>query len=390
VRGVTLLGATGSIGRSTLDVLRRHDDRFKLVAVAAGSRALDLAAIVGEFRPGHAALASASADGIDRLRAACAATGTRLGIGPSAVRDLGALPEGDVVLAAIVGAAGLPATAAAVARGAVVALANKESLVVAGEALTALAARSGATLLPVDSEHAAIHQCLRSGERSEVRRLILTASGGPFRQLDAAKFASITVEQALAHPTWRMGGKITIDSATLMNKGLEIIEARWLFGFGEERIDVVIHPQSIVHSLVEFRDGNVLAQLSRPDMREPIRYCLGWPERLEADTPQLDLPSVSPLTFEPPDTQRFPCLDLARQALRRGGGAPAVLNAANEIAVAAFLAERLPFTGISEVVASALERAGSVEAGSLEAAIEADAVGRRLASEMLAEVGGAA
>jgi 1-deoxy-D-xylulose-5-phosphate reductoisomerase len=390
VRGVTLLGATGSIGRSTLDVLRRHADRFRLVAVASGSRAAALGAVVEEFRPTHAAIASEEAEGMERLRATCASAGTQLGVGPHAVRDLGCLPEGDVVVAAIVGAAGLPATAEAVRRGAVVALANKESLVVAGEALTAMAARSGATLLPVDSEHAAIHQCLRAGARGEVRRLILTASGGPFRKLDAAAFASITVEAALAHPTWRMGGKITIDSATLMNKGLEIIEARWLFDVPEERIDVVIHPQSIVHSLVEFRDGNVLAQLSKPDMREPIRYCLGWPERLDADTPPLDLPSVAPLTFEPPDTRRFPCLDLARQALRQGGGAPAVLNAANEIAVAAFLAGRLPFTGIPAIVSSALEQAGDVEAGTLEAAIDADAQGRRLATEMLATVGGVA
>jgi 1-deoxy-D-xylulose-5-phosphate reductoisomerase len=382
-RGVTLLGATGSVGGSTLDVLRCHADRFRLVAVAGGSRASELAAVVREFRPELAALATEHAV-TPELREACAAAGTRLTAGADAVRDAGAHPSGDVVVAAIVGAAGLPATAAAVERGAILALANKESLVVAGQALTTIAARTGARLLPVDSEHAAIHQCLRSGAREEVRRLVLTASGGPFRDRPAGTFGDITVEQALAHPTWRMGSKISIDSATLMNKGLEVIEARWLFGFGEESIDVVIHPQSIVHSLVEFRDGSVIAQLSRPDMRDPVRYCLGWPERLDAPVAPLDLAAVSPLTFEPPDTTRFPCLSLARQALRAGGAAPAVLNAANEVAVAAFLDRRLAFTAIPELIDETLQRLPSLPAGDLEQALAADAEARRVGADLLA------
>jgi 1-deoxy-D-xylulose-5-phosphate reductoisomerase len=383
VRGVTLLGATGSVGTSTLDVLRCHADRFRLVAVAAGSKSRELAAIVREMRPELVALADESA-ACDELRAACRETGAELGLGAEAVRGAGAHASGDVVVAAIVGAAGLPATAEAVARGAILALANKESLVVAGEALTTLAARTGARLLPVDSEHAAIHQCLRSGAPGEVRRLILTASGGPFRTRPAGTFGGITVEQALAHPTWRMGAKITIDSATLMNKGLEIIEARWLFGFPEDRIDVVVHPQSIVHSAVEFRDGSVMAQLSRPDMRDPVRYCLGWPERLEAPVAPLDLPAVSPLTFEPPDSERFPCLPLARRALREGGAAPAVLNAANEVAVAAFLDRRLPFTGIPEIIAATMDRLPGMPAGDLDSALAADAAARREASALVA------
>ena len=379
MRGVTLLGATGSVGGSTLDVLRSHADRFRLVAVAAGSKARELAAVVREMVPEYAALADEAA-ATDELREACRRAGTTLGLGSEAVREAGAHGSGDVVVAAIVGAAGLPATAEAVKRGAIVALANKESLVVAGQALTTLASTTGAKLLPVDSEHAAIHQCLRAGERSEVRRLVLTASGGPFRTRPAGTFGDITIEEALAHPTWRMGAKITIDSATLMNKGLEIVEARWLFGFPEERIDVVVHPQSIVHSLVEFRDGSVIAQLSRPDMRDPVRYCLGWPERLEAPVAPLDLPAVSPLTFEPPDHERFPCLPLARRALREGGAAPAVLNAANEIAVAAFLAGRIPFPGIPRIIEATLDRLPGLPATTLESALHADGEARRVAS----------
>ncbi len=378
-RGVTLLGATGSVGTSALDVLRHHADRFRLAGVAAGARAAELAAIVREFRPDVAALADERADA-SALAAACAETGTRLVRGAAGVVEAAADPAGDVVIAAIVGAAGLPATARAASRGAVVALANKESLVVAGEALTSLAAASGANLLPVDSEHAAIHQCLRAGSRSEVRRLVLTASGGPFRGRSAASLRDVTIEQALAHPTWRMGAKISIDSATLMNKGLEVIEARWLFGFPEEQVDVVIHPQSIVHSLVEFRDGSVIAQLSRPDMRDPLRYCLGWPDRLDAPVAPLDLAAVSPLTFERPDAEAFPCLPLARQALRAGGAATAVLNAANEVAVAAFLAGGLRFTAIPAIIEHALEAAGSMPASSLEDALAADARAREIAS----------
>ena len=383
MRGVTLLGATGSVGGSTLDVLRAHRDLFRLEAVAAGRRADDLARIVAEHRPHLAALADDAAV-TDGLRAACRDAGTRLVAGADSPIEAAMSPGGDVVVAAIVGAAGLPATAAAVRRGAVVALANKESLVVAGEALTAMASASGATLLPVDSEHAALHQCLRAGRREEVRRLVLTASGGPFRTRAAGTFDRITVEEALAHPTWRMGAKITIDSATLLNKGLELIEARWLFGFGAERLDVVLHPQSIVHSLVEFRDGSVVAQLSKPDMRDPVRYCLGWPERLSADVAPLDLAGVSPLVFERPDESRFPALRLAREALVAGGAAPAVLNAANEVAVEAFLAGRIPFTAIPELIEEALPASAGLPVATVEDALRADAAGRGIARERMA------
>ena len=385
MKGVTVLGATGSVGRSTLDVIACHPDELEVVALAAGSRAAELAQAVARHRPRLAALADAGAVTTE-LRAACAAASCELVAGPEAAVAAAGLPEADVVVAAIVGAAGLPATAEAVRRGAVVALANKESLVVAGEALTALAALSGATLLPVDSEHAALHQCLRAGKASEVRRLLLTASGGPFRSRPAGTFGSITVEEALAHPTWRMGPKITIDSATLMNKGLEVIEARWLFGFSSDRIDVVVHPQSIVHSLVEYCDGSVLAQLSVPDMRDPVRYCLGWPARLESPAPPLDLAAVSPLSFEPPDTLRFPALRLAREALVAGGAAPAVLNAANEIAVEAFLAGRIPFTAMAVIVEETLRTASDVRAKELDEALDADRHGRAVAREKLRAV----
>lgn len=382
MRGVTLLGATGSVGTSTLDVLRSHQGLYRLEAVAAGSKADVLAGIVTEFRPRVAALAAEAAV-TAALRIACRDAGTELLLGSDAATDAAALPGGGIVVAAIVGAAGLPATAAAIRRGATVALANKEALVVGGEALTRLATSAGATLLPVDSEHAALHQCLRSGRVEEVRRLILTASGGPFRQHSAERLASVTVEEALNHPTWKMGGKISIDSSTLMNKGLELIEARWLFGLGSDRLDVVVHPQSIVHSLVEFRDGSVLAQLSRPDMRDPVRYCLNWPDRLEAPVASLDLAAISPLTFEPPDEGRFPALRLARVALEAGGAAPAVLNAANEVAVAAFLERRIGFTDIPRIIEACLPACARFGVETLESALATDREARILATEQL-------
>jgi 1-deoxy-D-xylulose-5-phosphate reductoisomerase len=384
VRRVSILGCTGSVGSQTLEVIRAHPGAFEVVALSANSRSSELAAAVTEFKPELAALGDPTC-GTAELRQACRDAGTELMLGAEGVESVGAHADGEVVLAAIVGAAGLPGTAAAVERGAVVALANKESLVVAGEALTRRAAETGATLLPVDSEHAAIHQCLRAGRDDEVRRLVLTASGGPFRTRPAETFDAITREEALDHPTWTMGAKITIDSATIMNKGLEIIEASWLFGTSEERIDVVLHPQSIVHSLVEFRDGSVIAQLSLPDMRDPIRYCLTWPERWEAPVAPLDLASVSPLTFEEPDEVKFPCLRLAREALAAGGGAPAVLNAANEVAVAAFLDGRLSFTGIARLVEETLASVGSPPASSLAEALEADRLGRETAERALTD-----
>lgn len=378
-RGVAVLGSTGSVGMQALDVVNAHAERLEVVALAAHRRADVLARQVDAFRPALAALADPLAVTSD-LRAACEAAGTRLATGPEATVEVALLEGGDVVLAAIVGAAGLPATAAAVGRGATVALANKEALVVAGRALTDLAARTGASLLPVDSEHAAVHQCLRAGGRDEVRRLVLTASGGPFRTRPAETFDSITVEEALRHPTWDMGAKITIDSATIMNKGLEVMEARWLFGIEERAIDVVFHPQSVVHSLVEFRDGSVMAQLGPTDMRDPIRYCLSHPERWDVPGAPFDLAASSPLQFEEPDTEKFPCLRLAREALRAGGGAPAVLNAANEVAVAAFLERRISFPDIARVIEHALHAVPDRPALTLDEALAADGAGRSAAT----------
>ncbi|MEM7247348.1 MAG: 1-deoxy-D-xylulose-5-phosphate reductoisomerase [Acidobacteriota bacterium] len=369
MRRVTILGATGSVGQAALDVVASHPDRLSVFGLLAHRRAAELAAAVRVSSPRLVGLVDAAAAD-DDLRAACSEVGAELVLGDEASVTLAAASEADTVVAAIVGAAGLPATAAAVERGARVALANKESLVVAGEHLTARAAATGAELLPVDSEHAAVHQCLRSGRNDELRRVILTASGGPFRQRPADTFADITVEDALKHPTWTMGAKITIDSATLMNKGLELIEARWLFDLRADQLDVVVHPDSIVHSLVEFHDGSLIAQLNHPDMRDPLRYCLGHPERWEApEAPGLDLAALGRLEFAAPDEERFPCLRLARQALAAGGAAPAVLNAANEVAVAAFLDRRLAFTEIATLVEDCLPLAADLDCRDLSAAL---------------------
>src|SRR2546425_7685797 len=376
---LTVLGATGSIGASTLDVVARHPDRYRVLALTAHAAAEPLLALCRSRRPRYAVL---SGVGEDRdLQKRFSETGTELLFGAGALEEVVTHDDCQAVMASIVGAAGLPATLAAAAAGKRVLLANKEALVMAGPLFMRAAHEAGAKLLPIDSEHNAVFQCLSGNPLRSVRRIVLTASGGPFRALPLDGLDGVTPEQACAHPNWVMGRKISVDSATMMNKGLEVIEARWLFDVPPERIEVVIHPQSIVHSLVEYVDGSVIAQLSNPDMRVPIAHALGYPERIESGAPPLDLVSMKSLTFERPDHQRFPCLQLAYEALRAGGTAPAVLNAANEIAVEAFLAGRLPFTAIPRVIEGTLQSIGSTQAESLSQILEADAAARRKAGE---------
>ena len=390
--GVAILGATGTIGEHTLDVIARHPERFRAVALGARRDVGKLLAQCERFRPDYAALAEpqAAAD----LERALRQRGlpTRVLAGPGALEHIAALPEAPAVMAGIVGAAGLASTLAAARAGQRLMIANKESLVKAGPMLLAQARASGAMLLPIDSEHNAIFQCLPPGlapgcEPPGVRRILLTASGGPFLDWSAEQLATATPAQACKHPKWVMGRKISVDSATLMNKGLEVIEARILFGLAADRIDVVVHRQSLVHSLVEYVDGSLLAQLGSPDMRTPIAYALGWPERIDSGVQSLDLAQVGSLQFEPPDTVRFPCLSLAREAARVGGLAPAVLNAANEVAVAAFLEGRLNFCGISQVIETVVGAGPSGTATDLDSVLAADAVARERAVREVARLG---
>ena len=390
--GVAILGATGTIGENTLDVIARHPERFRAVALGARRDVGKLLAQCERFRPDYAALAEpeAAAD----LERALRERGlpTRVLAGPGALEHIAALPEAPAVMAGIVGAAGLASTLAAARAGQRLMIANKESLVMAGPLLLAQARASGAMLLPIDSEHNAIFQCLPPGlapgcEPPGVRRILLTASGGPFLDWSAEQLATATPAQACKHPKWVMGRKISVDSATLMNKGLEVIEARILFGLAADRIDVVVHRQSLVHSLVEYVDGSLLAQLGSPDMRTPIAYALGWPERIDSGVQSLDLAQVGSLQFEPPDTVRFPCLSLAREAARVGGLAPAVLNAANEVAVAAFLEGRLNFCGISQVIETVVGAGPSGTATDLDSVLAADAVARERAVHEVARLG---
>lgn len=354
MRYVTLLGATGSIGVSCLDVLREYRSEFGVYALVAHRRWELLAAQCREFQPEIAVIADASLAGqVDRQQFPA---NTRLLFGPDAICEVAAAASVQIVVSAIVGAAGLAGTWAAVAAGKRVAIANKETLVIAGPLITALAQQTKAELLPVDSEHSAIFQCLQAGRRSEVKQLILTASGGPFRGYRREQLEAVTVEQALHHPTWTMGPKITVDSATMMNKGLEVIEARWLFGFPVEQISVVIHPQSIVHSLVEYVDGAVIAQLSPPDMKLPIQYALSYPARWPGTSPVMDWSQRYSLEFMPPDLDLFAALRLSYDAARRGGTAGAVLNAANEVAVARFLAGDLAFLDVPRACQAVLEQ----------------------------------
>ena len=390
--GVAILGATGTIGEHTLDVIARHPERFRAVALGARRDVGKLLAQCERFRPDYAALAEpqAAAD----LERALRQRGlpTRVLAGPGALEHIAALPEAPAVMAGIVGAAGLASTLAAARAGQRLMIANKETLVMAGPLLLAQARASGAMLLPIDSEHNAIFQCLPPGlapgcEPPGVRRILLTASGGPFLDWSAEQLATAMPAQACKHPKWVMGRKISVDSATLMNKGLEVIEARILFGLAADRIDVVVHRQSLVHSLVEYVDGSLLAQLGSPDMRTPIAYALGWPERIDSGVQSLDLAQVGSLQFEPPDTVRFPCLSLAREAARVGGLAPAVLNAANEVAVAAFLEGRLNFCGISQVIETVVGAGPSGTATDLDSVLAADAVARERAVHEVARLG---
>jgi len=383
---LTILGATGSIGVSTLDVVARHPERFEIVALT-GHRRLDvLAEQCRRFKPRYAVVGSN--DDAGRLAATLADIGTEVLAGPEALCRVASLPEVDAVMAAIVGAAGLPPTLAAATAGKRVLLANKEALVMAGSVFMNAVKTAGATLLPIDSEHNAVFQSLPadfSGDlaRHGVRRILLTASGGPFRKTPAAELANVTPDQACAHPNWSMGRKISVDSATMMNKGLEVIEARWLFDATPDQIDVVIHPQSVIHSLVQYVDGSVLAQLGNPDMRTPIAHALAYPERIDAGVAPLDLFAVGQLNFERPDLERFPCLALAYRALRAGGNQPAVLNAANEIAVEAFLEGRLAFQRIAAVIAATLDAVPVAPAADLAAVLAADAAARVAARALL-------
>ncbi|MGD9951355.1 MAG: 1-deoxy-D-xylulose-5-phosphate reductoisomerase [Burkholderiales bacterium] len=385
-RGLVVLGATGSIGASTLDVVARHRDRYRVHALTAHVAAEELLVLCTRHGAREAVLSGLPEDASLRRRFAEAGCGLRFGA--RALEEIVQAPPCDVVMAAIVGAAGLSATLAAARAGRRLLLANKEALVMAGPLFMEAARRAHCVLLPIDSEHNAVFQCLPlDGAGITLRgvsRILLTASGGPFRALPKERLAAVTPDEACAHPNWVMGRKISVDSATMMNKGLEVIEAHWLFGLPAERIEVVIHPQSVVHSLVEYRDGSVIAQLSHPDMRVPIAHALGFPDRIESGARRLDLGALGQLSFEPPDHGRFPCLELAYQALRAGGTAPATLNAANEIAVQSFLAGGLRFTAIAPVIEDTLARAGTEAAGSLEQILAADALARRLAVEAVA------
>ncbi len=380
MKNVSVLGSTGSIGRSALDVIEAFPDRYRVVALAAGRSVEKLAGQIARHRPELAAVAGR--EEARRLQALLpAGISTRIVTGREGLEEAAAHEKADVVVGGLVGALGLRSAYAAAAAGKRLALANKETLVLAGELILSVAAKSGAEIVPVDSEHCAIHQALRCGEKNEVERLVLTASGGPFRQRDLLSFDTITVEHALAHPTWKMGPKITVDSATMMNKGLEIIEAHFLFGLPSEKIAVVIHPQSIVHSFVEFVDGSYLAQLGRNDMKFPILYALSYPERVRNDFGRLDLTEVGRLEFFDMEPGRYPAVGLARAALADGGGMPAVVNAANEIAVEAFLAGKISFPGIVRVVSETASAAGRVRSpGSLEEAEEIDSMARRKAA----------
>jgi len=388
MRGLVVLGSTGTIGENTLAVAAAHPQRFRVVALAARGSDELLFAQCERHRPDVVALLDAAAAARLAARLRGAGLPTRVLAGADALTAVATLPEAELVMAAIVGAAGLAPTLAAVAAGKQVLLANKEALVLAGPLLIDAARRSGAGILPIDSEHNAVFQCLlpRGVDAAPpgVRRILLTASGGPFLRARREELAVATPEQAIAHPNWRMGPKISVDSATLMNKGLELIEACHLFAVEPARVAVVIHPQSIVHSLVEFEDGSLLAQLSHPDMRVPIAHALGWPDRIASGAPWLDLVQVGRLSFEAPDLERFPCLALAAEAARAGGTAPAVLNAANEVAVAAFLGRRLNFAGIAGVIESVLQQHETRPVTTLGDALAADAWARARAADLLA------
>lgn len=389
VQQVTVLGATGSIGLSTLDVIARHPERYQVFALTGFSRLAQLQALCLQHRPRYAVVPDSDSARTLQVELRAAGLVTEVLVGEEGLCSVSADAAVDCVMAAIVGAAGLKPTLAAVKAGKKVLLANKEALVMSGALFMQAVRESGATLLPIDSEHNAIFQCLpgdyaRGLQAVGVRRVLLTASGGPFRQTPLAELERVTPEQACAHPNWSMGRKISVDSASMMNKGLEMIEACWLFDARPEQIEVVIHRQSVIHSLVDYVDGSVLAQLGNPDMRTPIAHALAWPERIESGVSPLDLFAVGRLDFERPDEQRFPCLRLAREAAQVGGSAPAMLNAANEVAVEAFLQRRIRFTDIAGMIESVLNAQPSQAVEALDAVFEADARARELAGQWLA------
>ena len=393
MKTLSVLGSTGSIGTNTLDVVRRNRERYRVFALAAGHNAGLLASQILEFRPQAAVLATS--DGLDRLCERLADLGMPRGEWPELLSGdaarvaIATAPEVDVVISAIVGVAGLEATYEAVVHGKRVGLANKEVLVSGGKIVMEAVRQYGAELVPVDSEHNGAHQCLRAGNRGQVSRLILTASGGPFRNTPAEALAEVTPAQALNHPTWRMGNRITIDCATLMNKGFEVIEACWLFDFSPSQVDVVVHPQSTVHAMIEYTDGSVLAQISATDMRMPIQYALTYPERCEAPAPKIDWREARKWEFLPPDFDKFPLLRLAYRCMEAGGAATCVLNAADEIAVEAFLEGRLAFPAIYEVVAETLARMPARAPRTVAEILEIDGEARILARELAAARAGA-
>jgi 1-deoxy-D-xylulose-5-phosphate reductoisomerase len=387
MKRITLLGATGSIGLRTLDLVSSFPEEFSVVGLAArGSNVERLADMCQKYQP--RAVALLEADSRDRLARLLSPPRPELLAGAEGLEALARDVDADIVVSALVGGAGLLPTMAAILAGRTLALANKETLVMAGALMTAAARARGVKLLPVDSEHSAVFQCLHGHSRADVHRILLTASGGPFRETPKARLATVTVEDALQHPTWKMGAKITIDSATLMNKGLEIIEARWLFDLAPDQVQVVVHPQSIIHSMVEYIDGSVIAQLGVADMGVPILYALTYPERRPTPAARLDLVRVGQLTFHEPDHDKFPCLRLARAALEAGGAAPVVLNAANEVAVAAFLDRRVRFTEIAELIEQALEQAPAGPLASIEACVAIDAETRRAVQRSVEGRGG--
>ena len=386
MKSVCVLGATGSIGRSTLDVVARQRDRFRVVALTANTDVDGMVRLCGAHRPDWAVMVDADAAQLLELRLLETQPDVRVLCGVDGLETVAAMEQTDYVMAAIVGAAGLLPSLAAVRAGKRVLLANKEALVMAGKLFMDEVARGGAELLPIDSEHNAIFQCMppafeRDLAQVGVRRILLTASGGPFRDRPLSSLRQVSPEEACAHPNWDMGRKISVDSATMMNKGLEVIEACWLFHTTPDRVQVVVHPQSVVHSMVEYIDGSVLAQLGNPDMRTPIAYALGWPERIASGVSGLDMFAVRQLEFSPPDTSRFPCLELARAAARAGGTTPAILNAANEVAVQAFLESRLGFTDIAPVIERCLAKVPAHDADDLATILLDDGAARTAAGQ---------
>jgi 1-deoxy-D-xylulose-5-phosphate reductoisomerase len=388
MKTISILGCTGSIGRQTLAVVEALAGQFRVVGLAAGTNIEELVRQIERHRPEVVSVAtdSLASELALRLREKGIAPLPAIHHGREGMLAVGTHGAAEIVVSAAVGVVGLEATYEAIRLGKVIALSNKEVLVAAGELVMAAVEKSGKELLPVDSEHNAVHQCLRGGTHAEVLRIVLTASGGPFRKTPLKDLANVTTEQALAHPNWRMGNRITIDSATMMNKGFEVIEARWLFGVRPEQIEVVIHPQSTIHSMVEYVDGSVLAQLGPTDMRMPIQYALTYPARVKTAEVQLDWGKLKRLDFERASTRRFPCLRLAREAMKKGGAWPCALNAADEVAVAAFLGGRLSFLGIAEVIERVLERTSKTKFASMEDVLAADAEARRVATEQVAEI----